>query len=114
LVKELIAEVRRLAEANPDFVYRESNCLYNSGGDPANPGCIMGRAWRNVTGTSIKAEGQVISDVLERYNINTTAKQRHWLTSVQDYQDARTPWGEAVILADSSFPVCIPAIVGNS
>src|SRR5690606_14674281 len=109
-VADIWAEIQRLADENPGFVYRpqrggSAGCSYLPA--PANPkGCIVGAALSRLG---------VAQELLEAYEGSAAAglikaalgrdplvSNRYELTlikvigEVQAYQDAGWPWGEAV------------------
>lgn len=93
----LIAEVRRIAAANPDFIYPEPHCSYLMWDQPdeCSPSCIMGQALWNLghLGTderrSLVPEGKAISDVLVNLGIAVDPDEGFWLNAVQAAQDGR-------------------------
>lgn len=113
---DLIVEVRKIAEAEPDYVYGDeddrSGCSYFTdrfGTTKGNP-CIVGKALRNLeVDTSIlrRREAYSHSDriafaLVEGFVpvVSTVIVERDWLNSVQDYQDVGLSWSEAVKNAD--------------
>ncbi|BCP41399.1 hypothetical protein MINTMi27_14920 [Mycobacterium intracellulare] len=92
----LIREVRRIAAANPDFVYSNSLCQYidndNGGGS-----CIMGQALFNLGYLAtpdrrdrvLDLEGKAISEVLLGLEIEVDTGEGYWLNEVQAAQDGR-------------------------
>lgn len=107
-IEQVIAEVRRLADEKPDFVYPRppgGSCKYTP--DNEQPGCIFGQAlsalgWRFALP---EIEGHGIAGALQRLNIDTPPRQTRWCAEVQIAQDGGQPWGEAVQLADAKRPL---------
>lgn len=123
-IPEIVAEVRRLANEYPDFVYSlphaAGTCDNVTGGDPKYPdlkGCIIGQAVRNL-GFWIPECCRVwtVDQLLSRlHDANWQPKQgvAHqdirglllgWLTVVQSAQDEGVSWSEAVQAADRWEP----------
>ena len=100
---QLEAEVRRLAAAEPDFVYRNQlgigdNCSYIAariGGDVGRP-CIFGQAFQNL-GVSVEdlraVEGRKIGSA---FAFLTGGRAPEGWTRVQEMQDEGCSWGEAI------------------
>lgn len=114
MVTELIAEVRRLAAAMPDFVYcnfASGECSNLDGGDinyPDHCGCIIGQAWRNVGGPDLSQyPTETITTLLveEFPYLEPTLSQVKWLQAVQCKQDQHWTWCSAVSWADSECPL---------
>jgi hypothetical protein len=110
-VEQLVLEVRKLADENPEFIYSPGvdfngdpnhNCLYN----PSNeqPGCIFGQAFINL-GNPVPEdlEGVYINDILDGFAIGTELEVRKWLQSVQINQDDGKPWGICIETADDDM-----------
>lgn len=114
--KELVAEVRRLAAEQPDFIYgnqegaEENECSYFgcAVGDSNGQACIVGQAMTNLGVDMERLEDLEKSGIsagiiaaLEDglVPIKHTGEDAQWLANVQYYQDNGRPWGEAVALA---------------
>jgi hypothetical protein len=105
-LQKLEKAVRKLAKANPDFVYttedEESRCFYRP--DEKNPkGCIIGAALAAIgLPTGFNHEGlpaeSVINDLLAPDVFSY--EQTRWFSDVQVVQDEQKPWAEAVADAD--------------
>lgn len=104
--------IRELAEENPDFVYCQNVCVYTD--REGVPSCIVGQALARI-GFDVPAynsdrawywrETQFITG--ESWNdlfdaSDETRSIRKWAEGVQQLQDDKTPWGEAVRLADQA------------
>ena len=110
---QVVAEVRKLAEERPDFVYRDQpgstfDCSYLGAFVPAEgepysgEGCIVGQALtrlgvdesdlRMVERTSAKA-------ALVDLDIECSEADLDWLSEVQGLQDDRSSWRQAVAFA---------------
>jgi hypothetical protein len=103
----LALEVIRLAEERPDFVYPANGvggCTYVDESEErgyASPPCLWGEAMLNlgVSHAVLFGESEFIPAVLSRVGIDATPAQLNWATKVQQRQDARHPWADAVVLA---------------
>lgn len=110
-VADIWAEVQKLADENPGFVYRPqrgggyARCSYLP--DPANPeGCIVGAALSRlgVAQELLEAyEGSAAAGLIEAAlgrdpHVRNRYEKRliKIIGEVQAYQDAGWPWGEAV------------------
>lgn len=116
--EQVIAEVRRLAAEQPDFVYGAQegaggNCSYFGCaiGDTSGQACIVGQALAGLNvdmsgllETEKTAAGVTAGGALRRRMVDVayTESEASWLTEVQYLQDADVPWGEAVAKADQS------------
>lgn len=114
--KDLIDEVRKVAEAEPDFVYNEegseSECSYfgRDRGDTSGSPCIVGKALKNLevdTSVLLAREsggfGDRIGFALSNGLVPVTSlvdSERTWLNAVQDYQDCGLTWAVSVKRAD--------------
>lgn len=99
--EQIIAEVRRLAAEQPDFIYEKpagsTFCLYKHGD---GPGCIMGQALNNLGVEVDEFTTGTIGSVLIEKGIKTTRGQGDWLRDVQAQQDTRHTWAQSVADAD--------------
>lgn len=117
---QVIEEVRRLAEEQPDFVYSDQEgagggeCSYFgcSAGDSSGQACIVGQglASLNVDMSDLKRKedtghGMAIATALEGgvVDIPYTEEEAKWLGDVQNHQDGGKPWAQAVALADKAL-----------
>jgi hypothetical protein len=106
---QIIAEVRRLASEQPDFIYQNPAweggirgfCRYMHGEN--EPGCIMGHALYNL-GLTPPAEGGVADVVQYDLGIGLTPSQAKWLSDVQRHQDRGETWATAVAWASDVTP----------
>lgn len=111
---DVIAEVRKIAREDPDFVYGDGSntCSYfgpSLGVTNGSP-CIIGKALHNLevdTSILFKREAVSYSDrigfVLKEGFVPVVSKvnsERIWLNRVQNQQDFGKSWSEAVVLAD--------------
>lgn len=111
--EQLVQKVREQAQAHPDKVYKKdpdvdsaTACVY---AHSTEPGCIIGWALHDL-GWSLEdlrmldeGEDTGIVDVIragEIPGIDQIDDEVEWLREVQDYQDRRDSWSEAVTLAD--------------
>lgn len=103
--EKLIAEVRKVAERNPDHVYAKpsTGCVYVSGGQPS---CIVGHALWNLG--SIDANMELVPDntsgmhgILDHLQIELDSRELDWLIDAQNYQDTRGTWSQAIWRADN-------------
>lgn len=109
-VTDIIAKVREIAAAEPDFMYPQTGgtCTYNESSpydDVRTPQCIFGKALTQL-GIPVpdQFEGRGIQTVLVKMNIPFTEEQEQWMRIVQGHQDDHVPWGHAVQAADNVWP----------
>lgn len=111
LGQKLIAEVRRVAAENPDFIYPRDisggvkSCVYIKDGCPS---CIIGHALWNIglIDAKFKGDHMALSDighVILQYGWGIETGEIEWLHKVQQYQDQLNPWGQAVRYADGEL-----------
>lgn len=97
---KLIEEVRRLAAENRD---KTAHCVYIDEATEA-PVCIVGHALVNLEMVGTEALLALNLIPVERINSHLSDKidlrALPWLQFVQDKQDQRYTWSEAVALAD--------------
>ena len=113
--KDVVAKVRELAAESPDFVYptasrgNDVDCFYLPDERFGQPACIFGqallalgadrevlaRADSNPIGTPVNA-------LLGDLGVIKDDDSADWFWTVQSKQDTRTPWGEAVWVADKA------------
>ncbi|AOZ63786.1 hypothetical protein SEA_WEASELS2_208 [Rhodococcus phage Weasels2] len=116
-IDDLIAEVKKIAAANPDHIYTDkrdsmgfgqATCFYERNGKPS---CIMGQALHTL-GVPIEElmafdtthQGSIVSlltkygkyDSHDEYGEDLVSKKLVWLNDVQYLQDTLKPWGVAV------------------
>lgn len=110
--KDLIAEVRKVAEADPEYVYyhndttqKQYGCSYNadSFGNRFGQPCLIGQALRNL-GIIVEEEYETntIHQLLSECVIDVVVldpKDIRWLDLVQVAQDEGSTWGSAVASA---------------
>lgn len=108
-IHDVVAEVRSIASAHPDYTYRQDNeaegasCSYVNNMDGTTGGCIVGRALQNLGMTReelIKYENKNAFVMLADIFFSDGVKERHWVSGVQSDQDMGLTWGEAVENAD--------------
>lgn len=109
-IADLIAEVRRLAQDNPDFVYPTNkrhegpSCVYNpEEGIYGRPACIFGQAFINL-GSPVDEDPKLgagsIECVCTKKGIQFNSFQGAWISAVQRNQDSGIAWGAALDKAD--------------
>lgn len=110
--QDLIAEVRRVAEADPEYVYfhddptqKQFGCSYNadSSGNRSGRPCLIGQALRNL-GIIVEEEHETetIRYLLNECEIDVVVSDPEdvrWLDLVQTAQDGGNTWGSAVAYA---------------
>lgn len=120
-VSDIIAEVRKLAEEMPDFVYRPdfendqvgsaNGCSYIYGGCKLYPnccGCIMGQALRRLGVMVPESKDNVpIYLLLKSIDLREglTGRTEGWLATVQQEQDRGNAWADCVKAADERCPL---------
>lgn len=102
----LINEVKRIAEQNPDFVYKPDgkDCLYTRSENNEDCGCIFGQAILNLKpelkqilqNFDNSAAVPRINVLLNELEIKTTKKQAKWCCIVQSAQDNQLSWTQAI------------------
>ena len=113
LGEKLIAEVRRVAAVNPDYVYEEVSCAYVKDGKPS---CLVGHALWNtgVIGPDSNLDAPIskglygktranyanFADLAPFLDLQLETCEITWLGDVQDAQDDGTPWDSSVRNAD--------------
>lgn len=116
---QVIEEVRRLAEEQPDFVYTDQEvaneeCSYFGCaiGNTTGQACIVGQSLANlnVDMSDLKRKedngyGMSIAEVLgwRVVDIPYTEREAKWLGDVQYHQDRGETWAQAVALADKAL-----------
>lgn len=111
--KDLIAEVRKVAEAQPDYVYYVNNsdteligCSYlaDALGNPEGQPCLIGQALRNLeVHVPRKHENTEIDTLLNDCEIDVVVSDPEdvvWLYQVQNQQDSGHSWGQSVRYAN--------------
>ncbi len=119
-ISDLIKEVRRLANENPDFVYPEfkkphngRTCSYLKS-EKSDVGCIFGQAILNIqpdlkeflihfdceVDSGIKKCLQTLFPDIDLTYPSTSREQLDWCEKVQDEQDRGSTWGEAIKIAN--------------
>ncbi len=119
---DLIAGARRLAELYPNAVYDSKACRYDQGevtNGPPVEGCILGQAMREVSHDFYMKHCECVNGI--RFNrflavIDRTddGNEIEWLGHVQDEQDCKVPWGEAVKSADKQWPLPVEEPAPNA
>lgn len=122
-VNDLVAEVRKVASAEPDFRYRDNKtmgmyCSYfgRAVGDLTGSPCIIGKAMANLevdTSKLLRMESTgantSVDDIFLEELVGILVDEAEdfpltvWLGHVQSYQDSGTSWSEAVRKADLDF-----------
>lgn len=103
---QLLAECLKLAEEFPDFVYTADDetkgWSNNRGGDsryPDNCGCIVGQAYKRLTGKALPPQQEYYGiDSLLRYNVvgDSGTEVRKRIVSIQSLQDRQETWKQSV------------------
>jgi hypothetical protein len=107
-VKELIAEVRRIAAERPDTVYRQPStscgCFYEKGEcTDGSVGCIFGQALNNL---GYPVTGTASIDIIARSRfVGNCLVILAWCREVQNVQDGGLSWGDAIISANTKWPI---------
>lgn len=86
----LIAEVRKVAALNPDYVYGPPLCMYLN--ENGRPSCIIGHALFNLgiyTYSNPEWEGKGITELLGLLGHQIDPVEMNWLNAVQRAQDGR-------------------------
>lgn len=118
-VFDVVAKVREIVAANPDFIYvknptpgcsLQGSCDYVHNG---KPDCLMAKAL-HALGTPVhvlaQCEGMLIRGVLGSVGVDVRSTDQHqragaWLRAVQSSQDDGNEWGQCVEHADVDFPI---------
>lgn len=109
-IAQLINEVIRLANENPNYVYpakidehRGRICSYLASEE--QPACIFGKAIANL-GVQLQDwhDGTGIVTVLRNLGVQFNGHQELWMKSVQNAQDGGVPWGTALKSANQNWP----------
>jgi hypothetical protein len=123
-LKALKAEVIRIANETPYFVYPEDQrCKYlmqmevhEGEGIITTGSCLLGKALVNLgvdTEEIFHCEGENIGHILRYTKLSKSmrtdlppADERliYWLDTAQTVQDSHEPWGKAVADADATYP----------
>lgn len=106
--QKIIAEVRKVAAANPDYIYERvegsPNCVYVRDGKPS---CLIGHALWNLGLIDIHLPADLnyggIHRLAPELNIWLDDAELTWLMSAQSAQDTRKTWAEAVEYAGPSW-----------
>lgn len=107
----IVARVREIARANPDFVYEKPdpmgkcvNWYENENGEKVGS-CIVGRALIDLGyPVTDQSPSNSATDMLYDLGLPGSNSQALWLRKVQIHQDGHRPWGRAVELASGEFP----------
>lgn len=125
-IKTLIKRVRDLAADHPDAVYnmdpRLGKCAYTIGEAGGGTGCIFGQALKDLVAPDMWEEWQrterrystspgSITDLLDCHSdVEIGSDEYYWCQHVQDRQDNKMTWGEAIESADQSYPLVKEAL----
>lgn len=131
-VESLHDEVVRIAAEQPEHIYESPNgggCFYThySDEEPPKPGCIIGVAIFNLTGKLVKQDGSYPNELGGGINtwewrnilgadaedewcapMHSDPKRElthKWLARVQQEQDFKETWSDAVAKADELHPL---------
>lgn len=106
----LVAEVRKIAEATPDYTYSSLDggafvCVYMD--KAGQPSCIVGKALHAVSPEDFALVGAKYNSQHPGYLwvegvIDGDDDDMSWLMDAQAAQDLGVPWGSAVAQADAS------------
>lgn len=109
---QVLAECLKLAAEFPDFLYKMDDqvqgCSNNRGGDPRYPdncGCIVGQAYKRLTGNALPDRQEYFGiGSLVRFDFitDTTTQVLDHLLYLQRLQDKGKTWGQAIILSEES------------
>lgn len=109
-IDQLIAEVRRLAAANPTAVYHRPEgqgiCSYRNGLATdekevvCGQGCIFGQAFENLGAERPSDEDGSIRMVISNRRILSSHDKVSWCFKVQEMQDDENNWGDCIKLSD--------------
>lgn len=117
--KDLVKEVTRLATEYPDTIYcmpvEGVGCKYTQGSIciEGKLGCLIGIATQNIfPNLSDELEklddqqsGLGVINMMHRMGIDYTDKDKYFLSSIQQLQDTKVPWGKALKVAlENSSP----------
>lgn len=113
--EELEPEVRRLAAENPDYRYPMMRgndgpaCFYTllPSGNTGQAVCIFGRALMNLgvpQDELFPYEGAPVHSLLCHSSFDLEDRSS-WIQLVQDQQDTRFTWSDAVADADTNYPL---------
>jgi hypothetical protein len=111
-IDNLLAEVRSLAMESPDNIYHRppqdkefiAVCEYNRGiCDNGSIGCIFGQAFRRL-GVEVN-KICTISALMHTHFGYHPITIRNWCWTLQRHQDQGKTWGEALALADETYPL---------
>ncbi len=109
-VRQLIQEVKRLANQNPDFVYQSCNntCFYTRSENNNDCGCIFGQAILNLQ-PDLKEKLQEFDNstsvprihiLLKKLGMKLSLMQKSWCAAVQSSQDRKCSWSHAIQYAE--------------
>lgn len=116
-LEKVVAEVRRIAAENPDFIYENSvGCAYgrrDADTGEVVPDCLIGHAFYalGVSGETLAewggADSPKVSELIMRHYTPglVTSRESIWLEEVQSGQDNNLPWIAAVSVADQEVPL---------
>jgi len=104
-LSKVVADVEELVKDRPDFVYREplgeGSCVYQHEGMPS---CLWGH-WmvmnniplpEDYTTNTSTIDDRIVETYLEKHGIQMTNDAVRFMGSVQQSQDDKIPWGDAV------------------
>lgn len=104
--EKVIAKVRELVVANPDFIYEsplgEGSCVnvYEGKGS-----CLIGQALFDlgIIDASIETDrvnGSGIYSVIRKFELDISEPEANWLATVQSCQDCGLAWADAISHAE--------------
>lgn len=121
LGQKVIAAVRAHAAAKADYVYIppdeepeegiSGTCVYVIDGAPS---CLLGKGFWDLGLIDANAETELMNTLpfspynRDHFGFMTSMEEEEidWLQSVQEQQDTKQPWGQAVAYADGQVDEC--------
>jgi hypothetical protein len=112
-IEQLVAEVTRLAQENPENSYEQTAiaCYYNKGTcTNGTVGCIFGQAFRNleqpledIFDSHCGNTGIRIGIVLKELKLNNIPELVNWCSEFQYWQDRHCSWNQCLVNANKSI-----------
>lgn len=112
--QKLIAQIREIAAANPDYVYERppsadpdspGSCRYVYNGQPS---CIVGHAAWNLklidaTFEQNRDNTADVTGLVDALSLEVDDEERYWIDYAQSYQDNGSTWGNVPGQADADM-----------